>query len=230
MAAEVVICQSQELVAILARQVEAEVRAALAARNACSVALTGGSLAQAAYPVLVRVPLDWSRVDFFQGDERAVPPAHADSNYRAARELWFEPAGVPEPRVHRMRGEAADLEAAARDYSAELVRVLGTPPRLDLALLGVGPDGHVCSLFPGHPLLAEEGRWVAAIEDSPKPPPHRLTLTLPALAACRLVVVAALGKEKTPVMREALERPGSALPVAQVLRRAPRALVLVEKG
>ncbi len=109
-----------------------------------------------------------------------------------------------------------------------MARILGAPPRLDLALLGVGPDGHVCSLFPGHPLLLEESRSVAVVDDSPKPPPRRLTLTLPVLAAAELVVVAALGRGKAEVVREAVEESASALPVARVARRARRCVFLVD--
>ena len=112
------------------------------------------------------------------GDERAVPPGHPDSNYGAARSLWLNPAGVPASSVFRMPADAPDLDRAAADYEAVLLRECGRPPRLDLALLGVGPDGHVCSLFTGYPLLRESARWVAALGDSPKPPPRRLTLTL----------------------------------------------------
>jgi 6-phosphogluconolactonase len=109
-----------------------------------------------------------------------------------------------------------------------MTRVLGAPPRLDIALLGVGPDGHVCSLFPGHPLLLERERSVAPIEDSPKPPPRRLTLTLPALWSAEVLVVAALGEGKAAVLRDALEDPGSELPVALAMRGARGALVLLD--
>ncbi len=109
-----------------------------------------------------------------------------------------------------------------------MVRILGAPPRLDLALLGVGPDGHVCSLFPGHPLLLEESRFVAVLDDSPKPPPRRMTLTLLALAAAELVVVAALGRSKAEIVRAAIEEPSSALPVARVARRARRCIFFVD--
>jgi 6-phosphogluconolactonase len=127
-----------------------------------------------------------------------------------------------------MEGEAGDLAAAAAAYADELEQLLGSPPRLDLALLGVGPDGHVCSLFPGHPLLREDRRWAAALDDAPKPPPGRLTLTLPTLAAARLVVVVALGAAKAPAVREALERPGSPLPLSLVAARARRVLFLLD--
>jgi 6-phosphogluconolactonase len=127
-----------------------------------------------------------------------------------------------------MPADGADLEKAARAYEADLVSALGTPPRLDLALLGVGPDGHVCSLFPGHPLLRERTRRVAAIEDAPKPPPRRLTLTLPALWDTELLVVAALGETKAAAMGEALTDPASLLPVAQAIRGARRVAVLLD--
>jgi len=109
-----------------------------------------------------------------------------------------------------------------------MVRVLGTPPRLDIALLGTGEDGHICSLFPAHALLREERLWVAAIADAPKPPPRRLTLTLPSLAAAELVVVAALGEAKARAIREALEGAASSSPLAMVTRRARATLFLLD--
>jgi 6-phosphogluconolactonase len=135
---------------------------------------------------------------------------------------------MPPERVHPMPADAPDLERAAAAYADEMVRILRSPPRLDLVLLGAGPDGHVCSLFPGHPLLREEGRFVAALEDAPKPPPRRLTLTLPALAAAELVVVAAFGEAKARALREAAGDPESSLPLALVLRRTRRALILAD--
>jgi 6-phosphogluconolactonase len=159
-----------------------------------------------------------------------VPPSHPDSNYGRAQALLLEPAKVPPERVYRMEGEFADVFAAADAYASLLARLLGTPPRLDLALLGMGPDGHVCSLFPGHPLLEEEERWAAALADAPKPPPRRLTLTLPTLAATRLVVVAAMGAANAEAVRAALHDPASSLPVALVARRAPRVMFLLDRA
>ncbi len=214
-----------DALAALVAQVEAEAAAAIAARGSFAIALTGGSLATDGFPRLARAKVDWSRVDFLWGDERAVPPDHADSNYRVARALLLEPVGARPERVHRMAGERADLAAAAREYDA-LARRVG----LDLALLGAGPDGHVCSLFPGHPLLREPKAWAAAVEDSPKPPPRRLTLTLPALAAARSVTVVALGAAKAAAVKAALSEPASQLPLALALRGARSATLLLDRA
>jgi len=225
---ETVVDKAESLAESLAARFEEEARHAVAARGRFTVALPGGSVATSFFPRLARVPFDWSRTDFFWGDERAVPPDHADSNYAAARSLWLTPAGVPEASVHRMKAEEPDLAQAAADYARELAEVAGSPPRLDLVLLGVGPDGHVCSLFAGHPVLGLRDRAVAVVEDSPKPPPRRLTLTLPVVTGAGLVVVVALGRGKAEIIRAALEDPGSALPVALVARQARRATFLLD--
>ena len=102
-----------------------------------------GTVARAFYPRMDRLPLDWSRVSFFRGDERSVPATDPESYYGVALALWLAPARVPAASIHRMRADSPDLDQAGADYAGEMVRVLGTPPRLDLALLGVGPDGHV---------------------------------------------------------------------------------------
>ena len=225
---EIHVDQAPGLARRLSRLFEEEAARARARRGRCAIALPGGSVAGIFFPDLARAQCDWSRTAFFWGDERAVPPADPESNYGLARALWLEPAGVPAPNVHRMPADDPDLERAARSYEHVLAGALGTPPRLDLALLGVGPDGHVCSLFPGHPLLGERERRVAATFDAPKPPPRRLTLTLPTLWDAELVVVAALGEAKAAVLREALEDAASALPMALALRGARRAVVLMD--
>jgi 6-phosphogluconolactonase len=225
---ELMVDKPEALGGALARLLEGEVAAALAARGRYALALPGGSVATRFFPTLAAAAVDWTRVDFFWGDERAVPPDDPESNFGLADRLWLRPAGVPPERIHRMPADAEDLEAAAASHAAELARVAGAPPRLDLVLLGVGPDGHVCSLFPGHAALAETGRSVVAVRDSPKPPPRRLTLTLPVLAAAGRLVVAGFGSSKAAVLREAVEDEGSALPVALALRRSPRALALLD--
>jgi len=228
MSPEIIIDKPLELRALLVRRLETLAAEALRDRNRFAVGLPGGSVATAFLPAFARATVDWIRADLFWGDERAVPPEHPDSNYGVAWSLWLKDAGIPPSRIHRMPADAADLEAAARDYESVLVERLGPSPALDVVLMGMGPDGHICSLFPGHPLLEENERLVAAILDSPKAPPRRLTLTLPALAAARLLVVAAFDETKAPVLREALQDPRSLLPVAMALRRASRALVLLD--
>jgi 6-phosphogluconolactonase len=225
---EIIVDAPQVLPGKLATRLLGEARRAIAERRLFAMALPGGSVADAFFPRLAQLPLDWSRTLFFWGDERAVPASDHESNYGKARALWLEPAEVPAASVHPMPAYAADLDGTAAAYADEMVHVLGTPPRLDLVLLGVGPDGHVCSLFPGHRLLREERLWVAALEDSPKPPPRRLTLTLPTLAAADLVIVAAVGHSKAAAVRAALHDAESALPVALVVRRARRALFLLD--
>jgi 6-phosphogluconolactonase len=225
---EIHVAEAAGLAGRLSTLFEHEAGRAQAERGLCAVALPGGSIAAAFFPVLSRTRCDWSRTAFFWGDERAVPPEHPDSNYALARTLWLEPAGVPAGSIHRMPADDPDAERGARSYEDTLVRALGAPPQLDVALLGVGPDGHVFSLFPAHPLLREDRRYVAPLYDAPKPPPRRLTLTLPALWAAAVTVVAALGETKAAVLREALEEPESALPVALALRRARRSVVLLD--
>lgn len=227
---EILIALRDELVARLADDFRAEAARAMTRCGSFAVALPGGSVAVHAFPALAALPLDWSRVHFFWSDERAVPPSDPESNYAIARASWFDPAHVPAAAIHRMPADGPDLVAAARDHAAELSRRLGAPPRLDYALLGVGPDGHVASLFPGHPAATDDRQSVIAVPDSPKPPTRRLTLCLPVLAGAERVVVMALGDAKASAIRAALEEPDSPLPVARLLRAAARPLVLIDPG
>jgi 6-phosphogluconolactonase len=199
---------------------------AIAARGRFLVSLAGGSVATQCFPALARVPLDWSRVHFFWVDERAVPPDHADSNFAEANRLWLTPAKVSPSQIHRMHGEDPDLEHAAETYAADLHQLAGTPPALDFSLLGVGPDGHVASLFPGHPALEEQRASVVAIHNAPKPPPRRITLTLPVLAGTRRIIVAASGQAKADIVSQALQ-PASPLPLGLLLSHARNTRVLL---
>lgn len=207
----------------LVAHVTGAARASISRSAAFTIALPGGSVATSCFPLLAAAAIEWTAVHLFWGDERAVAPDHADSNFGLAKRLLIDQIAVPAENVHRMPADREDLTLTAAEHEAELRR-----HPLDVALLGVGPDGHVCSLFPGHALLQEETRWVAAIEDSPKPPPRRLTLTLPALLAAREIVVVATGAAKAEVVREALEDPQSTLPLALVLRRAARVTVILD--
>jgi 6-phosphogluconolactonase len=225
---EVVVDRPPALAEALAVRLEEEAAAAFAARDRFTVALPGGSVAEAFAPRLAALPVDWSRVELFWVDERAVPAEDRASNYGLALRLGLAAVGAPAARVHRMAGDAGDLDGAAASYERTLRDSLGEPPRLDVALLGVGEDGHVASLFPAHPLLAERRRLVAPVLDAPKPPPRRLTLTLPALLAARLLVIAAFGEAKAAAIGAALEDADSPLPVARLARGARRVLFLLD--
>jgi 6-phosphogluconolactonase len=227
MTIEIVVGSLEDLTEACAREFEEAAARAVRERGRFAVALPGGSVATTFFPRLARV--DGSRTDFFWVDERAVPPSDPESNFGVAERLWLTPGRVAAERVHRMPADASDLENAAKSYAEELTSLLGDPPRLDVALLGMGPDGHVGSLFPGHSLLREGRRWVAAILDSPKPPPRRLTLTVPVLHAADLLIVAAMGEAKAEVVRQAIEDSTSVLPVALALRGARRALILLDR-
>ena len=132
-----------------AKEFTAQAAEVIARRGRFVVALPGGSVASTFLPVLAGLAVDWAHIDLFWIDERAVPPDHPDSNYGLASRLLLAPARVPPARIHRMQGELPELEQAARRASDELKSVAGDPPGLDLALVGVGEDGHVASIFGG---------------------------------------------------------------------------------
>ena len=192
-------------------------RAVVAKRGRCSVALAGGGTPRATYEVLgtsaLAAALPWGAIDWYFGDERAVPPDHPESNYRAVREALF--ASHPESleRVFRMPAEAKDLEQAARAYGDQL------PDRLDLMLLGIGEDAHTASLFPGSPVLGERSARVAVVS-GPKPPNPRLTVTPPVIEAAREILVLVSGAGKAEALVRALEGPLDVTAVpAQLARR-----------
>jgi 6-phosphogluconolactonase len=223
---EVIVESPGELALVFARRlIEAIARARAEARR-LSVALPGGSVAEVFFPVLAEQPIDWDAVELFWGDERGVPSSHVDSNYRLANDRLLNRIRIAQAQVHAMSAGADDLERAARDYELDLIRTVGQGGHVDLALLGLGPDGHVCSLFPDHPALTERERLVVPIMDSPKPPPRRLTLTLPALHGAD-IYVAGFGAAKAEAIRSAITET-SMLPAAQVLRGARHAVVLAD--
>ena len=189
----------------------------IAARGRFTVALSGGSTPRALYRLLASGDepyhrlIPWDSVHFFWGDERHVPPDHPDSNYRMAREALLDHVPVPAVNVHRIRGEAPDAAVAAAAYEEELRGFFqpapGEAPRFDLVLLGLGPEGHTASLFPGSPALHETGRWVAA----PWVEAHhtfRVTLTPPVLNAAARVVFLVSGADKAAALRAVIDFEG----------------------
>lgn len=173
-------------------------KTALARSERASLAVCGGSTPGPTYRQLAAQDLDWARVDVFFGDERCVPPDHADSTFRLIEEQLLAGIQATPPTVWRMRGEDPDYNAAARDYAALL------PAQLDVVLLGMGPDGHTASLFPGDPALLERGAAVLHIV-SPKPPPHRLSLTPKVIAGAHERVMLVTGAGKAAMLRRVLE-------------------------
>ena len=230
MSPRVFIGDASELQRAFVHEFETQAREVLARRETFLVALPGGSVASAFCPALATLAIDWTRIEIFWIDERAVPPEHPDSNYAIASRLLLVPARVPPARIHRLPGELPDLEQAARRAADELKSVAGDPPHLDLVIAGVGEDGHVASIFGSDSVERQSCRDpVIPIYDAPKPPRRRLTLTLPVLASSGAVVVAAFGDSKAPVMRDALNEAGASTPVAELLRRAPSSLVLLDR-
>jgi len=203
-----------ELVQATAARVVEIAAQSIAARGVFSLALAGGSTPRALYKLLAsdawRTRIDWQNTHVCFGDERAVVPDSDDSNYRMARESLLNHIDVPPQNIHHMIGEAADLDAAARDYEAQL-RALPMPldlVPLDLVLLGMGDDGHTASLFPGTPALRETQRWCVATDVAPlEPHVRRLTLTYPVLNAARHIFVIVTGKGKMQRAQAVLQGP-----------------------
>lgn len=188
---------------------------AVQARGLFVVALAGGSSPKTLYMLLAghtyRHSVPWEKVHFFWGDERHVPPDHNDCNYRMARETMLSKVEVPAGNIHRVRSENPDARQAAEDYETELREFFTANnllanglPRFDLVLLGMGPDGHTASLFPGTHAVRERERWVAAPWVD-KFHTYRVTLTPLVLnnAACILFFVG--GEEKAETLRAVLE-------------------------
>jgi 6-phosphogluconolactonase len=185
-----------------------------------TLVLAGGSTPRRAYQLLAQRTLPWGRVAVLFGDERCVSPDDPESNYRMAREVLLD--RVHPGTVHRMPGELNQREATAL-YEA----IVAALPPLDLVLLGMGPDGHTASLFPGHPALGAGGHAVL-VHDAPKPPPDRLSLTLGALREARRVVLLVTGADKAEGLRLAQrgEVPAGMIPGAEYLvDRAAAALL-----
>ena len=182
--------------------IAAAVQEAIAARGLCRLALAGGETPRAVHEALASRKVDWARVQITFGDERCVPPDDADSNFRMAKESLFDRVSIPAGNVFRIRGEIAP-EDAAREYEEKLAAVAArfgeTRYVHDLILLGMGPDGHTASLFPGSPALAETVRNVIPAT-GPKPPPQRLTMTFPLLDAARKVCFLVKSAEKLPLV------------------------------
>lgn len=214
MTAQVLVQDTSQLANSFAQLVEDTARHAIVRRGSFSIAVPGGSAAEGLLPALIPASIDWSKLEVFWVDERMVPADDPNSNYRLAKGVWLDEVPIPAERIHRMPVDEPRPGEAGAVYTRILRERLGEPARIDLVLLGVGPDGHVASLFPGHRLLRAWDRDVAVLSDAPKPPPRRMTLTLKAITAAGRIVVYATGAAKADAIRDAIRDEDSELPVA----------------
>lgn len=215
---QVVVHRDKELMAqaaaarLITRIVDAQ-----AARGSASVVLTGGRNGNGLLAALATAPardaVDWSRLDLWWGDERFLPDGHPDRNETQAREALLDAVDLDPARVHAMPPSGGaygnDADAAAEAYAAELAAAArpedhGPVPSFDVLLLGVGPDTHVASLFPELPGVRETERTVVGVHGAPKPPPTRVSLTLPAIRAAQEVWLLAAGSDKANAVALAL--------------------------
>lgn len=205
---------------------------AQAARGSASVVITGGTIVNDALAAVadsaLRDTVDWSRLDLWWGDERFLPSGDPERNETQARAALLDSVGLDPRRVHPMPalgGPFRRPEQAAEAYASELARASrpedhGPVPTFDLVVLGMGPDGHVASLFPEHPALYDEGA-VAGVRGAPKPPPERVTLTLASINAARQVWLVVTGEAKAKAVRMALAGAGPVqIPAAGVAGRS----------
>jgi 6-phosphogluconolactonase len=197
------------LAELIAKFVVMRARDAIAERGRFEIVLAGGSTPKAAYAILAAEPyrsgVDWSRVRFFFGDERCVPPSDPQSNFRTAGDHLLRPLGIEPGQIFRILGES-DPPRAAEAYAAVLRAELGEAPIFDLVLLGMGSDGHTASLFPGCDPFRDEERlvrapWVAQLGV------HRITLTPRAINGARAVAIATSGATKAEALKKAIQGP-----------------------
>ena len=240
-APEVIVHRDAELLAkaVAARLVTRLVDAA-AARGTGSLVLTGGGIGTAVLSELAAAPardaVDWRHLDVWWGDERFVPSGDKERNETGARAALLDHVDVDPARVHPMAPsdgpDGDDPDAAAARYATWLTEAAtpedhGPVPSFDVLLLGIGPEGHIASLFPGMPALYDE-RSVVAVRNSPKPPPTRLSLTLPSINAAKEVWILASGKEKAGAVALALSGAGPVQVPAAGAHGRQRTLLLLD--
>lgn len=210
---------SAELGPALAFLVTSRAEKAISSRGKFTLGLSGGSLVSMLSKELLALPqLDCSKWLFAFCDERLVPFDDSESTYGLYKSHLFSKVNVPDSSILAI-DPSLPVGECAEDYCSKLKNAFPGEaiPVFDLLLLGMGPDGHTCSLFPDHPLLEEAEKIVAPISDSPKPPPQRVTMTFPTVNSARCVAFVSTGASKAPILKEVLEgREGPALPAARV--------------
>jgi 6-phosphogluconolactonase len=199
-------------------------------RGQAHLALAGGTTPRRTYELLAERIGDWSRVGVWFGDERAVPPDDPESNFRMVTEALGLGHELGPELIHRVEGERGAAEAARR-YGESLDAVIPATdagvPVLDLAFQGLGPDGHTASLFPNHPAL-DAGGICVAVHDAPKPPPDRVSLTLPVLRAARRIMFLIGGEEKAAAMEAMLAGADPATPASLLV--GPRTTLIADEA
>ncbi len=227
----IVVDDIQAMARIAGRRMRRSAAMALSARGGWRVALAGGNTPRSLYQELAEASaasdrIDWGRSALYFGDERCVPPDDADSNYRMVRETLLSRIVIPAANVHRMEGEAQDRDAAAARYAD----ALGAAP-LDVAILGMGPDGHTASLFPGTTALVERQRRSVAVYVEQKST-WRLTLTYPVFEAAREVFFLIAGEDKAITLKEAIEGPDrpDLFPCQAIFRRKGPVAIFCDRG
>lgn len=204
----VVYRDGQALADATAARLLTQISDTLSTQDVAHIVVTGGTVGTATLAAVAASPvsqaIDWTSVHVWWGDERFVPAGDADRNEGQAQEAMLRHLPIPEENIHRVPSatEVDTAETAAALYHDELARH-GNPP-FDVLMLGLGPDGHVASLFPGHPVYDDVAATVAAVYDSPKPPPVRVTLGLTAINRAKQVWVIAAGKEKAEAVADCI--------------------------
>ncbi len=200
-----------------------------------SVAFSGGRIAKTFFQEVAKLaaanPNLLANVHYFWTDERCVPPSDPESNFRLAKENLFDPIGAPEGNIHRLKGELPPVEAvsdAIREVKATLPSPPSEIPAFDMIFLGMGEDGHIASLMPNAKASVLECREVFVhVDNSPKPPPNRLTMTYPVLAKAKNVWALVASAGKTKALRESMS-PGGGTPFARVLRSRAKSIVYTD--
>jgi len=231
-----------ELAAAVAARLLTRLVDVQSARGEASVVLTGGSIARRIYKAVSDSPargaVDWRRLDLWWGDERFLHSGDPERNETLARESLLDAVPVDPARVHPMPTsdgpDGDDPEAAASRYADELARASrpedhGPAPAFDVCLLGVGPDGHIASLFPGMPAIYDE-RPVVAVRGAPKPPPVRISLTVPVLQGSREVWCVVAGEDKAKAVAMALSGAGPTQVPAAAASGRDRTLWLLDRA
>lgn len=200
---------------LFAAAAEQFTRAAASSKGPFRVALSGGNTPRSLFSLLAdekapyRAKIPWGRIIFFWSDERCVPPDSSESNFKMANDALLSRVPVPREHIHRIEGELPDAAQAANSYQETIRSEFGAPPSFDFVFLGMGPDGHTASLFPGTEAVDEKAKLVTSVYVEAKKA-YRVTFTLPLLNASKYILFLVSGPDKAATAQEVLEQAPSA--------------------